>query len=164
MLTPWLPPPFPTQDILSIPDMMQHSPVYQPWIKKVKKKKKKLSSSPPVFLLGAEKPACSLEKDEETHVLLIALWSHWLCLVLSGSDLHLVSFQAMCCGGPLTVFDPEHVQYLLSPETDSSLRHVFSCKAARRYTLAFGLASWSACLASLRVCKPSVIALPGSCF
>lgn len=26
-----------------------------------------------VFLLGVEKPACSLEKDEETNVLLIAL-------------------------------------------------------------------------------------------
>lgn len=75
MLTPRLPPPFLTQDILSIPDMMQHSPpVYppEPWIKK---KKKKRISHPVllVFSVGAEKPACSLEKDEETNVLLIAL-------------------------------------------------------------------------------------------
>lgn len=46
MLTPRLSPPFLTQDILSIPDMMQHSPLFQPWIKKVKKKKKRLSSGP----------------------------------------------------------------------------------------------------------------------
>lgn len=41
MLTPRLPPPFVTQDILSIPDVMLHSPLYppEPWIKKVKKKK-----------------------------------------------------------------------------------------------------------------------------
>lgn len=73
MLTPRLPPPFLTQDILFIPDMMQHSPLYQPWIKKLKKKKKPSHPALLVFLLGAEKPACNLEKDEETNVLLIAL-------------------------------------------------------------------------------------------
>lgn len=79
MLTPWLPPPFLTQDILSIPDMMQHSPLYppDPWIRKKKKKKKKSQlkkiSHPGFLCLERRNPACSLEKDEETNVLLIAL-------------------------------------------------------------------------------------------
>lgn len=75
MLTPRLPPPFLIQDILSIPDMMQHSPQSTHQNHGFLKKKKKRISHPVllVFSVGAEKPACSLEKDEETNVLLIAL-------------------------------------------------------------------------------------------
>lgn len=86
MLTPWLPSPSLTWDILSIPDMMLHSPLYlpEPWTGKkkvLKKQKKKKSLIPPFWssLLGVEKPACSPKKDEETNVLLISLWSHYLC-------------------------------------------------------------------------------------
>lgn len=82
MLTPWLPPPLLTQDILSIPDMMQHSPLYLPWIRisvwkrKTKQNiqtKKQLIQSSRFSPLRAEKRACSLEEDEETNALLIAL-------------------------------------------------------------------------------------------
>ncbi len=157
MLIPRLPRPFLSQDILSIPDMMRHSPLFHHDHGLKKKKKKKYLIPPLGFsLIGAEKTACSLGKDEETNVLLIAMWSHWLCLVPIGSSFHLVLFKAVCCGEPVTVFIPEretfHVQYLLSSDFDSRLWSVL-----RLFVLPLLPFAWHPCqarLASFSVCKP----------
>lgn len=144
MLTAWLPLPFLTQGILFIPDVMLRTFPTLPFRNMDLEIIifKKISLIPPSWssLFGVEKPACSPEKDEETNVLLISLWSHWLCLVQSGSNLHM----AVCRGEPLTVFIPgwetSYVQLSLSWLWLWLKAVICSLMAVHLYTLAFSLA------------------------
>lgn len=69
MLTPWLPPPSLTWDILSIPDMMLHSPLYlpEPWTggqKVFKKNKTKKSSHPTLLVFSAWSGEACMQPEE----------------------------------------------------------------------------------------------------
>lgn len=95
--------------------------------KKSKKTNKKDSLVPPTWfsLLGSEKPACSLEQDEDEMCCSLLCGVIDCVFVPSGANFHLVLVKAaVCCGEPVTVFIPEggtfhvHVQYLLSSDFD----------------------------------------------
>lgn len=134
-------------------------------LKKLKKKKKiqkkkynKKSLSSRFLLLGAEKPACSLEKGwRDKCAAHCSVKSLTDCLVSSGSNFHLVLFKAVCRDEPLTVFIPEreslHMQYSLSSDFDWRLWSVLRLYVST-LLLPFVWHPGQTFLASLNVCKP----------
>lgn len=130
MLTSWLSPPSLTWDILSIPDMMLHSPLYlpEPWtgkksIWKKKTKQKKVSSHPFGLLCLEWRSLHAARRRMKRQMCCSFLCEVITCVVQSGSNFHLVLFKALCCTEPLAVFISETllVQYLLSSDFDSRL-------------------------------------------
>lgn len=149
MLTPWLPPPLLTQDILSIPDMMQHSPLYLPWIR-ISVWKKKNHPVLSVFSAPSRETCmqpgggwgdkCAAHCSVKS---LIVSFPEW---IRHPSGL----FEAVCCGEQWTVLIPEHeafhVQYFPSSVT--------TCSLFVSALLPFVRCPGQACLASFNTCNP----------
>lgn len=111
---------------------------------------KKIIQSSGFSLRRAEKHACSLEEDEETNALLIALLKSLIVSFPEGIRHPSGLLKAVCCGEQWTVLIPEHeafhVQYFPSSVTTCSLS-VFAL-------LPFVQCPGQARLASFNTCNP----------
>lgn len=134
MLTPRLPPPFLTRDILSIPDMMQHSPTLPARTMDSKNKKKSLI---PTWFFCWERRNLHAAWRRMKRLMCCSFLCQVIDSVLSqnGSNSHLVSFKALCCGESSAVFIPEwktfSVYSIFCPQTlESGLRSVLRLRSS----------------------------------
>lgn len=149
MLTPWLPSPSLTWDILSIPDMMLHSPLYlpEPWTgkKKVLKKSKKKKSHPTLLVFSAWSGEACMQPEEGWRDKCAAHFFVKSLPVLS----KVVPTSIWSCSRLCVVLN--HWQYLFQrlslyniycPQTLIQGYDLFS-EGSVSYILAFSLAWWS---------------------